>query len=120
MGEVYKARDTRLGRTVAIKVLPAGVAADPERRALRRESKAVAGLNHPHICALYDVGARCRPATTGPLEPTPVRLTRRGRRGADRACTGPVGFLVMEHQGTLARPVLSARRSNSRSRSRMP
>ena len=57
MGEVYQARDTRLGRTVAIKVLPADVAVEPDLRArFVRESKAIAALNHPHICALYDVG----------------------------------------------------------------
>ena len=57
MGEVYKARDTRLDRTVAIKVIPSDVSADPERRArFEREAKTVAGLNHPHICTLHDVG----------------------------------------------------------------
>jgi len=57
MGEVYKARDTRLDRTVAIKVLPAQVSADPERRArFEREAKTIAGLTHPHICTLHDVG----------------------------------------------------------------
>jgi eukaryotic-like serine/threonine-protein kinase len=57
MGEVYKARDTRLDRTVAIKVLPTDVSADPERRArFEREAKTIAGLNHPHVCTLYDVG----------------------------------------------------------------
>ena len=57
MGEVYKARDTRLDRTVAIKILPATLSADPERRArFEREAKAIAGLSHPHICALFDVG----------------------------------------------------------------
>ena len=57
MGEVYKARDTRLDRTVAIKVLPAGVASDPDvRQRFEREARAVAALSHPHICALYDVG----------------------------------------------------------------
>src|SRR5574342_438765 len=57
MGEVYEARDTRLGRTVAIKVLPAHVAADPQRRErFDREAKVISSLNHPHICALYDVG----------------------------------------------------------------
>src|SRR5262245_33195751 len=57
MGEVYKARDTRLDRTVAIKVLPADLASDPERTArFEREAKAIAALDHPHICALYDVG----------------------------------------------------------------
>src|SRR5262245_42488047 len=57
MGEVYRARDTRLDRTVAIKVLPADLASDPERTArFEREAKAIAALDHPHICALYDVG----------------------------------------------------------------
>src|SRR5262245_7649494 len=57
MGEVYKARDTRLERTVAIKVLPADLAADPERRArFEREARAVAALTHPHICTIHDVG----------------------------------------------------------------
>jgi len=57
MGVVYRARDTRLDRTVAIKVLPADVAADPERRErFEREARAIAALNHPHICVLHDVG----------------------------------------------------------------
>src|SRR6478672_1285250 len=69
MGEVYKARDTRLNRIVAIKVLPPNVAGDPEfRDRFEREARAVAALNHPHICVLYDVG-----------------------------CQDGVDFLVMEH-----------------------
>jgi serine/threonine protein kinase/Tol biopolymer transport system component len=57
MGEVYRARDTRLDRTVAIKVLPQGLADTPEvRHRFEREARAVSSLNHPHICALYDVG----------------------------------------------------------------
>jgi serine/threonine protein kinase len=57
MGEVYRARDTRLDRTVAIKVLPAEISGDPDRRArFQREAKTIAGLTHPHICTLYDVG----------------------------------------------------------------
>ncbi len=51
MGEVYKARDTRLDRTVAIKVLPAHVASDPElKQRFEREAKTISSLNHPHIC----------------------------------------------------------------------
>ena len=57
MGEVYRARDTRLDRLVAVKVLPSHLSADPERRQrFEREARAVSSLNHPHICALYDVG----------------------------------------------------------------
>jgi serine/threonine protein kinase len=57
MGEVYKAKDTRLDRTVAIKILPSHGAGKPDaRQRFEREAKAVSSLNHPHICALYDVG----------------------------------------------------------------
>src|SRR3990172_4316718 len=57
MGEVYKARDTRLERVVAIKVLPAHLADKPElRERFEREAKTIAGLNHPHICTLFDIG----------------------------------------------------------------
>jgi len=57
MGEVYKARDTRLDRTVAIKILPAELSADPDRRVrFEREARAVAALSHPHICTLHDIG----------------------------------------------------------------
>ena len=58
MGEVYKARDTRLDRTVAIKVLPEHVASDPElKQRFEREAKTISSLNHPHICTLHDVGS---------------------------------------------------------------
>jgi eukaryotic-like serine/threonine-protein kinase len=57
MGEVYKTKDTRLDRTVAIKVLPDHLSADPDRRArFEREAKSIAGLTHPNICTLHDVG----------------------------------------------------------------
>src|SRR4029453_9368940 len=69
MGEVYKARDTRLDRTVAIKVLPELLASDSTFRArFDREARAISALNHPHICTLHDVGAE-----------------------------GPTAYLVMEH-----------------------
>src|SRR5262245_42709134 len=57
MGEVWKARDTRLERTVAVKVLPPHLSASPEaRQRFEREAKTISQLSHPHICALYDVG----------------------------------------------------------------
>ena len=57
MGEVYKARDTRLERIVAIKVLPAHLADSAElRERFEREARTIAGLNHPHICTLHDIG----------------------------------------------------------------
>ncbi len=57
MGEVYRARDTRLDRTVAIKILPEALAGDPQFRArFDREARALATLNHPHICQVFDVG----------------------------------------------------------------
>jgi len=57
MGEVYRARDTRLERDVAVKVLPANLSSDPNlRQRLEREAKAVSKLSHPHICTLHDIG----------------------------------------------------------------
>jgi serine/threonine protein kinase len=59
MGEVYRARDTRLERTVAIKILPAQFSSDPVRKQrFEREAKTVSSLNHPHICTLHDVGSQ--------------------------------------------------------------
>ena len=57
MGEVYRARDTRLGREVAVKVLPSHLTSNDELRArFEREARTVSSLNHPHICTLHDVG----------------------------------------------------------------
>jgi serine/threonine-protein kinase len=83
MGEVYRARDTRLGRTVAIKVLPADLSDDDDRRRrFEREARAIASLAHPNICTLYDVGRE--PVGSGP--------------DAAGSPTGrPVDFLVMEY-----------------------
>ena len=59
MGEVYRARDTRLERTVAIKILPEQLSSDPIRKQrFEREAKTISSLNHPHICVLHDVGSQ--------------------------------------------------------------
>ena len=59
MGEVYRARDTRLGRDVAVKILSPDTSASPEaRQRFEREARTISQLSHPHICALYDVGER--------------------------------------------------------------
>src|SRR5882762_7828556 len=56
MGEVYRARDTRLERIVAIKILPAHAATEERRQRFEREARAISALTHPHICILHDVG----------------------------------------------------------------
>jgi serine/threonine protein kinase/Tol biopolymer transport system component len=88
MGEVYKARDTRLDRPVAIKVLPSAFAADPERRVrFEREAKTIAGLNHPNICTLHDIGQAVLPSPESPgLRPVEGRAPR----------PVPVDYLVLE------------------------
>src|ERR1700681_3109348 len=59
MGEVYRARDTRLERTVAIKILPQELSNDPIRKQrFEREAKTISSLSHPHICVLHDVGSQ--------------------------------------------------------------
>src|SRR6202163_1726463 len=59
MGEVYRAKDTRLDRTVAIKVLASHLSSSPElKQRMEREARAISSLNHPHICQLYDIGSQ--------------------------------------------------------------
>jgi eukaryotic-like serine/threonine-protein kinase len=59
MGEVYRARDTRLDRAVAIKILPTHLSDNPEfKQRFEREARTVSSLNHPHICHLYDIGSQ--------------------------------------------------------------
>src|SRR6266705_2993495 len=86
MGEVYKASDTRLNRAVAIKVLPAQFSGDLEmKQRFEREAQTIAGLNHPNICTLYDVGReRPRPASGGGV---PASFSEDGQ----------VDYLVMEY-----------------------
>ena len=75
MGEVYKARDTRLDRTVAIKVLPEHISQKPQLRVrFEREARAVSSLNHAHICTLHDVGQQ-----DDAVRMTAKRLLYRGR-----------------------------------------
>ena len=84
MGEVYKARDTRLERTVAIKVVPDHLSKDEEvRQRFEREAKAISSLSHPHICALYDVN---REGETEYL----VMEFLEGESLADRLARGPL------------------------------
>jgi Tol biopolymer transport system component len=71
MGDVYKGRDTRLDRVVAIKVLPPALADDPVfRERFDREARTISQLTHPNICALYDVGEEPAPAATGQSQPS--------------------------------------------------
>jgi serine/threonine protein kinase len=59
MGEVYRARDPRLGRDVAIKVLPAALVTDPDRRnRFEQEARAASALNHPNIISIFDIGSQ--------------------------------------------------------------
>src|ERR1700723_940523 len=59
MGEVYRATDTRLDRTVAIKVLASHLSSSPElKQRMEREARAISSLNHPHICHLFDIGSQ--------------------------------------------------------------
>ena len=87
MGEVYQARDTRLDRTVAIKVLPDWVADDADARArFEREARAVAALNHPHICTLYDVGSSmARTTSSWNLDGQTLAARPKGRCRSTRA-----------------------------------
>ena len=91
MGEVYKARDTRLDRTVAIKVLTAHLADDPQaRERFQREARAVAALNHPHICTLHDVGSQDPSTGSGQAMDFLVMEYLDGETLAERLAKGPL------------------------------
>jgi len=114
MGEVYEARDTRLGRTVALKLLPPELSADPERRArFEREARAIASLAHPHICTLFDVGestpsgpacperaldlaSRGESRVPGERVSTEPALSESRERRVEGRVPLPVHYLVME------------------------
>src|SRR3989441_7366436 len=84
MGEVYRARDTRLGREVAVKVLPAHLSESAEARArFEREARVVSGLNHPHICVLHDLGRE------GAIDYLVMELVE-GESLAERIARGPL------------------------------
>ena len=86
MGEVYKARDTRLDRTVAIKILPDSLSSDQQfRERFDREARVISQLDHPNICALYDVGQEGRTAYL-------VMQYLEGETLAERLTRGPLGL----------------------------
>ena len=115
MGEVYKANDTRLDRTVAIKVLPEHLAESPERKArFEREAKAISQLNHPHICTLYDVGEQ------DGIDFIVMEYIE-GETLADRISRGPIPLTYSGRRARARRkervelPIRSARDSGGRS-----
>jgi hypothetical protein len=89
MGEVYRARDTRLDREVAVKVLPESLAGDPDRRArFEREAKAVAALSHPNILAIFDFGEH--PTSSGQAVFYAATELLQGETLRDRLKSGPL------------------------------
>jgi hypothetical protein len=94
MGEVYRAKDARLERTVAVKVLPPHLSASPEsRQRFEREAKTISQLSHPHICAIYDVGQE------GETEYLVMELLE-GETLSDRLAKGPLPFEQTLRYGT--------------------
>jgi serine/threonine protein kinase len=96
MGEVYRARDTRLDRTVAIKILPASLSNNPDaRQRFQREAKAISSLQHPNICTLYDIGSenddRCRAGCKCEDERVSRPLLLRAPAAAARTIRGQIG-----------------------------
>src|SRR5690349_21250413 len=99
MGEVYRARDTRLGRDVALKVLPEAFARDAERMArLRREAQVLASLNHPNIAAIYGF------EDSGATHALVMELVE-GPTLADRIARGPIALDEARH---IARQIVDA------------
>ena len=77
MGEMYRARDTRLERTVAIKILPSHLSNNPTRQRFEREAKAISSLQHPNICTLYDESqTRCGQFASRQLVPSAISSRR--------------------------------------------
>src|SRR6187455_53217 len=91
MGEVYRARDTRLGRDVAIKVIPPAYSADAERlQRFEQEARAAALLNHPNILAVFDVGTYVSSTGSGPASPYIVSELLEGETLRERLAAGPL------------------------------
>jgi serine/threonine protein kinase len=114
MGEVYKARDTRLDRIVAVKVLPQEFAVDASRRGrFEHESRAVAALNHPHICSLHDVGEAASSCEFSGPDPIPFLVMEylEGQTLAERLLKGPLTILeVLRYSVQLADALAHAHR----------
>jgi serine/threonine protein kinase len=100
MGEVYRARDTRLDRVVAVKVLPADARSSNALERFEREAKAIAALNHPGICAVYDVG-------TAPV-PYLVMELREGETLHERLSRGPLEVPALVDTGLALADALAA------------
>lgn len=109
MGEVYRAKDTRLDREVAIKILPASLAGNESFRArFEREAKAISSLNHPHICTLHDVGHQ---AVDGREVHFLVLEMIEGESLADRIAKGPLPVdLVIDYAIQIASALDAAHR----------
>jgi eukaryotic-like serine/threonine-protein kinase len=91
MGEVYRARDSRLDRTVAVKVLPSYVATDPTlKQRFEREARTLAALSHPHICSVFDVGQHDPSTGSGQAVDYLVMEYLDGETLADRLVKGPL------------------------------
>jgi Tol biopolymer transport system component/tRNA A-37 threonylcarbamoyl transferase component Bud32 len=105
MGEVYKARDTRLDRTVAVKVLPEKLTADPaQRQRVEREARVIAGLSHPHICSLFDIGRE------GSIDYFVMEYLE-GETLAERLARGPLPLdLVLRYGSQVAAALAAAHR----------
>ena len=111
MGEVYRARDTRLARDVAIKVLPAELARDPQRRQrLEREAQAISALSHPNVCALFDVGRAELPG--GPIDFLVMELVE-GETLASRLERGPLPLSQVVPTGAQIAEALGAAHGRS-------
>jgi len=106
MGEVYRARDTRLDRAVALKVLPERLSSDPTRRArFEREAHTISGLSHPNICALFDVGEQ------GGIYYVVLEYLE-GKSLADRLAKGPLPISEILRVGTDISSALEAAHRN--------